>query len=471
LLVVDRNGKVVTHNQRLLELWQLPGEVFAHKGFEELLALIHDQLEDAETSLRRVQELEKQPEAESFDALHFRDGRFFERYSRPQRIGNQTVGRVWSFRNVTDRERLLRGALFLADASRLLASLDVEKALEAMAHLALSSIGDACVIDLFTDGEPRRLLACSRDSSKPIASDLPRQVLVGNASIYTVGSVSHMTVPLSAHGEPLGALSFAAASGRSFSEGDLSLAIEIGRRTELALENAGLYRKVQDALAARDEFLSIAAHEIRGPIAALRLAVQGMQQLPPPPVALKMMTIIERQIRQLERLVDELLDVARIRTRQLHFAFGPVDLVEVTYDVVSRLATELSRSGSSLSTQAPRTLVGSWDRSRLEQIVTNLLSNAIKFGQGKPIDLRIDSDGRTATLAVRDHGIGIAAEAQQRIFAPFERAVSERHYGGLGLGLYIVHTVVDGLGGSIQLESELGAGATFTISLPLRRPQ
>jgi len=471
LLVVDRSGKVVAHNQRLLDLWQLSREVFADKSFEDLLALVHDQLENGEACLRRVHELESQPGAESFDSLHFRDGRFFERYSRPQRIGDQIVGRVWSYRNVTERERLLRGALFLADASRLLASLDVEKALEAVARLTLSYVGDACAIDLFTDSEPRRLLVLSRDPSRSIAGELPRKVLVGNPSIYTVGSTSYMTVPLGAHGEPLGALSFAAASGRSYSEADLSLAMEIGRRAELALENASLYRKARDALAARDEFLSIAAHEIRGPITALQLAVQGLQKSPPTAVVHKMMAVIEREARLLGRFVDELLDVARIRTRQLHFVFGPVDLVEVTRDVVSRLATELSRSGSSLSTQAPSTLVGTWDRSRLEQIVTNLLSNATKFGLGKPIDLRIDSDGRTARLTVQDRGIGIPTEAQQRIFAPFERAVSARHYGGLGLGLYIVRSVVDGLGGSIGLQSEPGTGTTLTVTLPLTRPE
>jgi signal transduction histidine kinase len=231
-----------------------------------------------------------------------------------------------------------------------------------------------------------------------------------------------------------------------------------------------LYREAREALAARDEFLSVAAHEIRGPVTSLHLAVQGMLDGVPPPVAEKMMRVIEREDRRLARFVEELLDVARIRGRQLHFVFGPVDLVEVVHEAVSRVAPELTRSGSSLSVSAPGQVVGTWDRTRLEQVVANLLSNAIKFGLGKPIELRLEQHAKLARLVMRDHGIGISPDAQARIFSPFERAVSGRHYGGLGLGLYIVKTIVDGMAGTVRLDSQPGSGSTFTVELPIARP-
>jgi PAS domain S-box-containing protein len=468
LLVVDRKGKVVAYNQRLLELWRIPRAVADQNDFQTLIGLVHDQLLDAEACLARVREVESSPEAESFDSLELRDGRFFERYSRPQRMGEQIVGRVWSYRDVTERERSLRGALFLSDASRLLATLDEQKGLEAVTQLSLT-LCEACAIDLFTSGAPRRLLALSRAAKPSVAAELPDAARCGNPIVFQDGARSCMCAPLVRHGEAIGVLSFAAPIGRHYSGGDLSLLVELARRVALSLENAGLYREARDALAARDEFLGIAAHEIRGPLAALHLAAQSLKNANPSTTA-KLAAIIEREDRRLAGFVDEMLDVTKIRSGQFHFVFGPADLVQLTHEVTERLAVEISRSGSTLSITAPPSLVGIWDPARLVQVMTNLLSNAIKFGRGKPIEIHIDSAGPDARWIVTDHGIGISAEAQERIFAPFERGVSSRHYGGLGLGLFIVLKTVQGLGGSIRIESEEGAGTSFIVSLPRQRP-
>ena len=422
LLVVDRQGKVVTNNQRLLEIWRLTTSIPMGMDFEELLARVHDQLENGDACLQRVRELQKQPESESFDSLYFRDGRYFERYSLPERIGTEIVGRVWSYRDVTERHRLLRGALFLSDASRLLASLDVEKALEAMAHVALTYFCDGCAIDIVNNGEPRRLLVLSRDPARSIVNELPHGLKSGKAAVHNLASTSYITVPLLGAGEVLGGLTFVAPGERRYTEADLETASELGRRAELAFENARLYRKAQDALSARDEFLAIAAHEIRGPLTSIHLAVQGLQRAPPGAATAKMLATIEREDRRLGRFVDELLDVSRMRAGALHFVFGQVDLVEVTREAASQLGAQLSRSGSSLSITAPGMLVGTWDRSRVEQIVTNLLSNAIKFGLGKPIELQLEERRGMAAIVVRDRGIGIPPEARGRVFAAFERA-------------------------------------------------
>ena len=112
-------------------------------------------------------------------------------------------------------------------------------------------------------------------------------------------------------------------------------------------------------------------------------------------------------------------------------------------------------------------VVGWWDRSRIDQVVANLLGNALKFGSGKPIEISITRSDTSAILSVRDHGIGIDPAQQDRIFERFQRAVSERHYGGLGLGLYICHRIVRAHGGSIRVESSPGAGALFIVELPL----
>jgi signal transduction histidine kinase len=469
LLVIDRQGKVTAYNNRLLDLWSLTSGDMEHHDFEGLLAFVHDQLENGETCLQTVREMEAHPEAESFDSLRFLDGRFFERYSRPQRIGGEIVGRVWSYRDVSERERILRRAMFLADATRLLASLGVEPALDGVAHMAVPFLGDGCAVDLLGEGGPRRLLVVSRDPARPIPVELHPTALAGHPIIYAIGPLSCMAAPLVIKGTVVGALSFVAPPARRYTERDLKLAEELARRAALSVQNARLYRGAQEALKARDEFLSIAAHEIRGPLTSIHLAAQMLQQGIPPESSSKALEIIQREDRRLARFVDELLDLGRIRGGQLHFTFEEVDLNEVLQDVTSRLRSELTRSGSPLSISTGRSVVGHWDRFRLNQVVTNLLTNAIKFGLGKPIEIRIERNQDSVTLMVKDNGIGIPHDKQEEVFQPFERAVSARNYGGLGLGLHIVRTIVSGLGGKVWIESEPGAGTTAFVNLPFKR--
>jgi signal transduction histidine kinase len=142
----------------------------------------------------------------------------------------------------------------------------------------------------------------------------------------------------------------------------------------------------------------------------------------------------------------------------------------VVRDVAESFGNELVRVKSSLSIEADGPVVGQWDRTRLEQVVTNLLSNATRFGAGKPIELTVESFDDVARLTVTDHGIGIPADRLPRIFERFERAVSIREYGGLGLGLYIVREIVRALGGMIRVDSKVGTGSTFTVELPRTGP-
>jgi PAS domain S-box-containing protein len=470
LLVVDRKGRVTAYNRRLLELWGLTRADIDKRGFEELLSLVHGRLENSAACLQRVRDLETQPQAESFDSLRFWDGRFYERYSRPQRIGDEIVGRVWSYRDVTEREQLLRRAVFLADATRLLASLDVEPALTGVAHLAVPYLGECCAIDLLGEDGPRRLTVVSRDPERPFTPELNPTVLAGHPALYPSGLLSCMAVPLVVKGAVVGVMTFIAPAQRRYAALDLELAEELARRAALSVENARLYRKAQEALRARDEFLSIAAHEIRGPLMSMHLAVQvlGRGSLADDDTP-KVLEVIQREDRRLARFVDELLDLGRIRAGQLHFTFEEVDLAEVLHEVLARLGTELSRSGSALSVSTEGRTVGRWDRFRLEQVAANLLSNAVKFGQGKPIEVSVSAREGRAILVVRDHGIGISPDMQERVFRPFERGVSVRHFGGLGLGLHIARTIVDAFRGTLIMESELGKGSTFYVELPLAR--
>ncbi len=468
LLVVDRSGRIETYNQRFRSLWGIPQSLADQGDDRALLDFVLDQLENPQQFLTGVQNLYAHAEQESFDTLQFKDGRVYERYSIPQRSDNKIIGRVWSFRDVTERARSLRHTEFLSDATRLLASLNAEQALESVARLAVPLLGDGCAVDLLRDAGPSRLVAVVRNPRERIATDVRRALAQTHATHYRRDGRAYLSVPLLAGGQIAGALTLMAAAGRGYGEREVEVIEELGRRASLALENARLYEQAHEALRARDEFLAIAAHEIRGPISSLHLAVQTLRsgKLSPEGQATAL-EVIEREDRRLGRFVRELLDLGRIRGGRLQLSLEPVDLAEVVRETVSAQKGDIDASGSSITVTAPGSATGEWDRMRVEQIVANLLSNAVKFGGGKPIEIRVRDEGENVTLEVGDHGIGIPPEIQERIFNPFERGVSLRNYGGLGLGLYIVRSLTEAFGGSIAVESSPG-DTRFTVTLPRR---
>lgn len=222
----------------------------------------------------------------------------------------------------------------------------------------------------------------------------------------------------------------------------------------------------------RDEFLSIAAHELNTPLTSLKLMVQALTRAPaapPPEKVARGLNLADRQIVRLTRLVDDLLDVSQLQAGRLALHLEEVDLAGVARDVVEQLGGTAGASGSTIALEASGPVVGIWDRMRLEQVVANLLSNAVKFGASKPIEVRVQRAADHAVLVVTDRGIGIAPDRVGHIFERFERAVSSHDYGGLGLGLYIAHVIVSAFGGTIAVESTLGKGSTFVVDLPIQR--
>jgi PAS domain S-box-containing protein len=240
-------------------------------------------------------------------------------------------------------------------------------------------------------------------------------------------------------------------------------------------ERARLWRKAQEEVRERDEFLSIASHELRTPITALQLQLQLLQkatqrlQGTAPQLLDPRLRSLERQTRRLALLVNELLDVSRMSLGRLELRHEESDLAEIARQAATQVEAEVGRSGSRVALDLEPAL-GRFDRLRLEQVVGNLLVNAGKFGEGKPVALRVRNDGAFVVVAVSDQGIGIAPEHQARVFERFQRAVPAQHFGGLGLGLYVARRIVEAHGGTIEVASEAGAGATFTVRLPREPP-
>jgi PAS domain S-box-containing protein len=229
------------------------------------------------------------------------------------------------------------------------------------------------------------------------------------------------------------------------------------------------------AVRVRDEFLSIASHELRTPLTALRLQLDSVARsiARRPSQHLASGQLAERtgyaldQLGRLTTLVERLLDISRLAEGRLTLEPEELDLVDLVTRVVDSMRETARLAGSVLTFSAPADLRGHWDRVRIEQVVTNLLANAVKFGERKPIEVAVTNGGHSARVEITDHGIGIAPHDQHRIFGRFERGVSRRNFGGLGLGLWVAKQIVDAHAGTITLTSALGGGSTFSFALPL----
>lgn len=421
---------------------------------------------------------------------------------------------VGGMQDVTERKRAERNLRFLAEASaRLGSTLELEETLQRLAWLIVPRLADWCSVDLVGDSgrlrrmalahpEPRkRARACelwmqqvdaaSRRSLLARVVETGRllwtstvtpahlaEVAGGNvhalAALELLGAGSYILVPLKARGRVLGVLSLVLAeSGRHYAETDVVLTEELANRASLAVDNALLYQRAQQAISVRDDFLSIAAHELRTPTTSLKLNVQALLRrlsgegpMPPREQLLSRLESIDQGVARLSALGSQLLDVTRLSAGSIQLHREPVDLVEVVRDVMAAFGQQAERAGCELMLVEHGPVVGQWDRSRLVQVVTHLLANALKYGAGKPVRVRAVGWPEWAHLSVSDRGIGIAPEHLSRIFGRFERAVSGQHYGGLGLGLYITRRIVEALNGEVRVTSRPGRGSTFTVRLP-----
>jgi PAS domain S-box-containing protein len=241
---------------------------------------------------------------------------------------------------------------------------------------------------------------------------------------------------------------------------------------EAAIEQLRLEREasLRASIQIRDDFLAVAGHELRTPLTVLLLQLQALRRAVERDPATKTGDRLEKITKgalRLERLVSQLLDVSRLTAGRLELEPETFDLSEVVHEVVERFADLPAQPGGPITLRSARHVRGRWDRLRIEQVITNMVSNAVKYGLGKPIELTLQENDHTAVLRVIDQGMGIDETHQARIFERFERAVATRHVTGLGLGLWISRQIVEASGGSLEVESTLGKGSTFTMRLPI----
>lgn len=239
-------------------------------------------------------------------------------------------------------------------------------------------------------------------------------------------------------------------------------------------EEVGLRKDLEAALLARDEFLSVASHELRTPLTSILLQSQMLDR------SLVLGTfsrdkgssingVIEHQVKRISRLVDDMLDISRIRTGKLTLNKQPTDMKVIVSDTIEKLANDFKKGKIKTPTVSITTELtfGSWDNMRIEQVMINLLSNAVKYGKGFPIAVLISSVNSSLQVKVSDQGLGIEESFKEVIFDRFERAISSNEVSGLGLGLYISKQIIESHGGKIWVESRVGKGSDFIFELPL----
>lgn len=278
---------------------------------------------------------------------------------------------------------------------------------------------------------------------------------------------------------PVGAIGSYWRSPHLATSGEVKLLSALADLISVAMENVQLYgelqkriREAQDAVQVRDEFIIAAAHELRTPLTAMLLQLQRLEKLssgrsPATPATIQhCATRSLASATRLAGLVDGLVDASQVPHGRLQLNFERFDLADSARAVVARFAGPAKRTGSELAVAIEDSLVGRWDRVRIEQVITNLLSNALKFGAGKPVELTLERRPPGVCLEIRDHGPGIAPDIAGRIFERFARAGSVSHYAGLGLGLYVARAVIEAHGGTISFETGPNQGCTFMVRLP-----
>ncbi len=425
------------------------------------------------------------------------------------------VGTVLVFRDVSQRRVEEQRRAFITRATAELgASLDYKQTLATVARLAVPAIGDWCAVDILEDGKLHRLAVEHVDpakvklvfdlqsrypadpesktglhevvrSGKPMFwPEIPEQAITAAAKDETHLELlkqlqlrSYLAVPLSANGKVLGAFALAMAeSGRKFEPRDLELVTALADRAALAVNHAQLYADADqsrgDALRAnraKDEFLAMLGHELRNPLAPMLTALQLMK-LRAPDVLQRERAILERQLKHVVALIQDLLDVSRITSGKIELARETVDLSETLAKALEQTGPLLEDRRHQVVTDIRAGLKVPGDPVRLAQVLSNLISNAAKYTEpGGRIEISAAHDEGNVVVRVRDNGVGLGPELLPRVFDLFVQGGQsmDRAKGGLGLGLAIVRSVVELHGGRVQALSEgFGKGSEFRVVLP-----
>ncbi len=460
LLLVDIEGKVIVSNSRFQELWKIPDSIMETNDDEKLLKFIIDQLSDPASFLTKVQELYRNETETSEDTIYFKDGRIFNRFSRPLNCQDKKSGRIWSFRDITSERRS-------------------EEMIAAITELSP---------DIISVISPDGTLVFNSNSAERIHG-YKNAELIGRNTFHLIheqdlkGVNEAMAVLLDKPGgvatvqyrylnkDGTYAWMEATASNQiqnHLIQGLVVISREIGTRKRLEQE-------LSSALRLRDDFISIVTHELKTPVTSIKLQLQIIQRLGK---NLNPEDCVQRsenlpallgQVNSLERLIDDLLHVSRIKNGQLNFELKEENFSFKITDACVRFRKMLESADCNLTVRVDEEIYVLCDSMRVEQVMMNLVTNIVRYAPAKPVEITLRKNGDMAELSFRDHGVGIPVEKQNHIFDLFARGEESRIVGGLGVGLYISRNIIEQHGGTLRAKSAPGKGTEFILRLPLSR--
>jgi PAS domain S-box-containing protein len=515
IVVADARGNIEFLNPRFQEITDAPLEEVLGRGW---LSFVHpddrrwllDRFRadfaagrDAEAEVR----IDTRPHIDSWIKL---------RASPMFTQDRDVTGYVATVEDITDRKLSEQRLAFLADAGAILSkSLDVRETMEGIVNLSVPRFADMAMVNLLDSEQKLRTVSVAHadtnigailrkqyhesppDYQEPHAvarvlrtgvPELIRDISEDRWSqiartdehrrlVYMFQPRSALVLPLVARGITLGIMSFVySTSGRRYSETDLGFGIDLAERAALAIDNARLYQEAQDAIRIREEFLSIASHELKTPLTSVKGYAQILERVAnrTPAHVSKVASRVREQAERLEALINDLLDVSRIQQGRLDLRLTEFDIAALAADVLVRFREGLEATSiHTLLLEAEKPVHGVWDAERIDQVLTNLLSNALKYSpDGGTVRVRVEGNEDVCILQVSDEGIGIPEEDQSDLFQPFKRTSHHpTNVTGTGLGLFIVRRIIEQHGGDIDVESNPGVGTTFTVRLPLNAEQ
>jgi len=465
ILVLDATGNIVAHNTKFAELWNIPEAVLASGHDRKWMDYMLPQLKDPDAFLGKMRSLYEDSESLCDDLVEFKDGRVFDRHSEPQRAWGRNIGRVWGFRDITERRRAEKALAESEERYRML----FERNLAGVYRVSLGGrfldCNEACA-HIFGYSAPQELVG--RNASELYTSPAAREGFT--SSLLKRGALADFEHCLvRKDGTPVWVLETATLirDGDQLIEGTL---IDITARKQGEAELQKAKEAAESASRAKSEFLANMSHEIRTPMngilgmteLALSTDLNGEQR--------EFLTMVKASADSLLTVINEVLDFSKIEAGRLDFDLIEFNLRDSLEEDVRMFVYPADRKSLELicdvASEVPDVVVG--DPTRLRQIIVNLLSNALKFTEHGEILLRVEKDaasedGSMLHFSVRDTGIGIPWDKQQYIFEAFAQVDSSttRRFGGTGLGLTISARLVAMMRGRIWVESELGKGSTF----------